>query len=63
MHLNQSNITQVGVEDKLLFSDWDKNESPENNFDNETSSYSPQNMENKSGNAASSPPYEFHTKQ
>ena len=52
------NVTQVGVEEELL-SDWDKNETPENNFDNETLSSNQQNMKNKSGNTASSPSYEY----
>ena len=36
--ISLQNITQVGVEEELLLSDWDKNETPENNFNNEISS-------------------------
>ena len=36
--ISSKNITQVGVEEELLLSDWDKNEPPEKNFDSETSS-------------------------
>ena len=53
------NITQVGVEEELLLSNWDKNDPPENNFSTETSSSKKQNMENKSGNTAFSPPYGY----
>ena len=53
------NITHICVQEKLLLSDWDKNDSPENNFDNEISSSNQQNMENKSGNTAFSLPYEY----
>ena len=52
--ISSKNITQAGFEEELLLSDWDKNEPPENNFGNETSSSSQQNMENKSGNNTSS---------
>ena len=49
--ISSKNITQVGVEEELLLSDWDKNEPPEKKiFDSETSSSNQQNMENKSGN-------------
>ena len=45
--ISLNNITQVGVDEKLLLSDWDKNEPPENNFNNQISSSNRQNMENK----------------
>ena len=48
--ISSKNNTQVGVEEELLLSDWDKNEPPEKKFDSETSSSNQQNMENKSGN-------------
>ena len=48
------NITHVGVEEEPMLSDWGKNEPPENNFDNETSTSNQQNMENKSGSSVSS---------
>ena len=51
--ISSKNITQVGVEEELLLSDWGKNEPPEKHFDSETSSSNQQNMENKSGNTVS----------
>ena len=48
------NITHVGVEEEPMLSNWDKNEAPENNFDNETSISNQKNMENKSRSDASS---------
>ena len=51
--ISSKNITQVGVEEELLLSDWDKNEPPEKKIDSETSSSNQQNMENKSGNTVS----------
>ena len=52
--ISSKNITQVSVEEGPLLSDWGKIEPPENNFDSDTFSSSQHNMENKSGNIASS---------
>ena len=42
--ISLQNITQVGVEEELLLSDWDKKETLENNFNNETSSSNQQKI-------------------
>ena len=51
--ISSKNITQVGVEEELLLSDWDKNEPSGKKIDIETSSSNQQNIENKSGNTVS----------
>ena len=51
--ISSKNITQVGVEEELLLSDWDKNEPSEKKIDIEKSSSNEQNMENKSGSTVS----------
>ena len=58
------NITQVGLKEELLLPDWDKNEPPENNFNNELVPINnQQNMENKSGNMLPCLLMGIHTKQ
>ena len=52
--ISSKNITHVSVEEGPLLSDWGKIEPPEKNFDSDTFSSSQHNMENKSGNIASS---------